>query len=349
MDRICRTLAGAGHEVYLIGRERPDSLPLSDKPYQQVRLPVKRQSGKGFYLEYNYQLYRYLLRSSWDAINAVDLDTLLPAYLASRKLDARLVYDAHEFFSETPEVVKRPVIKKIWETLAKWLVPKADLCYTVGPELARILGQTYRTEFGVVRNVPLRTSVAASQEKPAKKILLYQGMLNVGRGLDTAIAAIRQLPEDYQLWLVGIGDIEQRLRDENTDLVASRQLVFHGFIPGDQLEAYTRRAWLGLNLLNAVSPSYYYSLANKCFDYIQCGLPSVQMNFPEYLALQRRYGCFVLADRLDATRLAIQITHLGSHPQVYQELVEGCKAAASELNWERESQELLRLWQPLER
>lgn len=350
MDRICSALSGAGHDVYLIGRERPDSLPLTEKPYQQIRLPIKRQSGKGFYLEYNYRLYQYLIRQPWDAINAVDLDTILPAYLAARRQGAKLVYDAHEFFSETPEVVNRPLIKKTWEALGRWLVPKANLCYTVGPELARILGLTYGVNFGLVRNVPLRLQAdqRTAVTKTNPRIILYQGMLNLGRGLEAAIGAIRQLPEEYVLWLVGSGDLERQLREANADLVASGRLVFHGFIPGDQLAAYTARAWLGLNLLDAVSPSYYYSLANKCFDYIQSGLPSIQMDFPEYSTLQREYHCFVLADRLDATRLAIQIAHLGQHPQVYEQLVAGCQRAAKKLNWDREKNELLRLWRGLE-
>lgn len=352
MDRICRSLVVAGYQVSLVGRLKPDSLPLSDKPYQQIRLPIKRQSGKGFYAEYNYALWKFLKKGNWDAINAVDLDTIVPAVLASRKIGAKLVYDAHEYFSETPEVVNRPAIKKIWETVASWGIPKADLCYTVGPMLADIFSQRYKQPFGIVRNVPLKINGAqtkANKTDSASKILLYQGMLNQGRGLETATAALRQLPQEYILWLIGSGDIEDDLRSSNVDLVAEGRLVFHGFIPGNQLAEYTQKAWLGLNLLDAISPSYYYSLANKCFDYIQCGLPSIQMNFPEYTALQKSYQCFGLLNQLDAGELAKLILEIGQQPEHYQQLAIGNQKAAQELHWEAEEQELIRLWEQLGR
>ncbi|PHI20251.1 glycosyltransferase [Lewinellaceae bacterium SD302] len=356
MDRICRSLLSAGHEVWLIGREKNDSPPLLDRPYHQVRLPMNRQSGKGFYAEYNYKLWHYLRARRWDVINAVDLDTILPAYLAARYCRARLVYDAHEFFSETPEVVNRPLIRKAWQIIGKWLVPKADLCYTVGPELAKILADEYGVNFGVVRNTPeklenRKTDLSKNEKSDIsdypKKIILYQGMLNAGRGLFPATEALRLLPENYVLWLVGNGDLEEKLKDGNKDLIDQGRLVFHGFVPGDRLAEFTNQAWLGLNLLDAISPSYYYSLANKCFDYIQCGLPSVQMAFPEYEALNKEYHCFVTMDRLESARLSIVIAHLGENPEKYARLRKGCLRAAEVLTWENEEKELLRLWQSI--
>lgn len=345
MDRICRSLVNAGNEVWLIGRERPHSLPLVEQPYRQIRLPLKRQKGKGFYAEYNYKLWQYLKTQHWDAINAVDLDTILPAYWAARSCKAKLVYDAHEYFSETPEVVNRPLIRNAWRLLGKWLVPKAELSYTVGPELAKVLEEEYGVAFGVVRNVPKKSRIAnLPTSKLAKKIILYQGMLNQGRGIGAAIKALRLLPAEYVLWLVGNGDLETALKPNNQDLIDAGRLVFHGFVPGPQLEKYTRQAWLGLNLLNAVSPSYYYSLANKCFDYIQCGLPSVQMDFPEYVALEKQYGCFLMVDRIEPSRLAINIQRLGDDHALYQKMRQGCLEAAKALIWENEEQELLRLW-----
>ncbi len=148
MDRICRTLVAAGHDVTLVGRARKTSPPLTEKVYFQVRLPLRFQSGKLFYLEYNWKLWRWLRKRDFTAINSVDLDTLLAGYLA-KKDGQKWVFDAHEYFSETPEVVHRPLVRGIWQRLANWLIPKTDVRYTVGPELAAIFLREYGVDFGV--------------------------------------------------------------------------------------------------------------------------------------------------------------------------------------------------------
>lgn len=343
MDRICSSLTNAGHEVVLVGRQQADSLPLLNKPYQQVRLPLHFQRGKLFYLEYNWRLWRWLNKQSYDVVNSVDLDTLLPGYLASQR-GKKLVFDAHEYFSETPEVVDRPLVRNIWRRLAQWLIPKADLCYTVGPALANIFRRQYGVDFGIVRNLPTRSlTTSPTTNLTDQPIILYQGMLNRGRGLEAAIEAMRELPQ-CKLWLVGKGDVENDLRRCSADLQQQGRVVFKGFLTGKELLATTRQATIGLNLLDAVSPSYYYSLANKTFDYLQAGLPSVQMNFPEYRALQERYKCFLMLPELNASKLAKLLRNTLEHPAVYQQLQSACLRAREDLVWEREEKRLLALW-----
>lgn len=351
MDRICRSLAKAGHAVTLVGRAKPNSLPLGDKPYQQKRISLRFQRGKLFYLEYNWKLYRWLRTQPVDVINSIDLDTLLAGYFAKQK-EQQLVFDAHEYFSETPELIDRPFIQGIWRKLAHWLIPKADLCYTVGPALARIFTRQYGTEFGVVRNLP-RAKVGADtpRNQPSAdkktKIILYQGMLNQGRGLAAAIDAMAFLPADYHLWLVGNGDLTDVLKQRSQASGQQDRIHFKGFIEMDALPAITAQADLGLNLLDAVSPSYYYSLANKCFDYLQAGLPSIQMNFPEYRALQEQYKCFVLLPELNAKKLAVKIEATLADPIALAKLQANCQRAAKELSWEREEVKLLSLWEAI--
>ncbi|MEM9835020.1 MAG: glycosyltransferase [Bacteroidota bacterium] len=342
MDRICRSLVREGHQVTLVGRELPNSRPLIDKPYQQHRLSLRYHRGKRFYLEYNWTLFRWLQQQEVDVINSVDLDTLLAGYWA-KSPEQKLVFDAHEYFSETPEVIDRPFVQGVWRKLAKWLIPKTDLCYTVGPELAKIFRKKYGKSFGVVRNVPLAKSAVSAKQSNNRRIILYQGMLNRGRGLDVVIEAMRQLPH-CELWLAGHGDELERLQSSYQDLVQQGRVKFLGFIPMEQLPALTAKAWLGLNLLDAVSPSYYFSLANKCFDYIQAGLPSIQMNFPEYRAINTQFECMLLLPELNVSKLVNMIQLIQEQPEKYQRMQQQALLAAKELNWEREELRLLSMW-----
>mgnify|MGYP000632638648 CR=1 FL=1 len=127
MIRICGSLAKAGHEVELVGRRRRGSPELPDMPYSQTRLPCHFEKGKFFYLEYNLRLFVFLLFRRFDALCAIDLDTILPCLWASQLHRKPCLYDAHEYFTEVPEVTRRPRIRRIWEKVADYAIPRMKL------------------------------------------------------------------------------------------------------------------------------------------------------------------------------------------------------------------------------
>jgi glycosyltransferase involved in cell wall biosynthesis len=222
--------------------------------------------------------------------------------------------------------------------------------------LAKQLEEDYGVPFQTVRNLPVGRTATHEENvsingimEPfgrGRKVLLYQGMMNPGRGLMTIISALAELP-DFELWLVGDGPELGALRRCSEALGCSDRVWFAGFRPPAELPAITAKAWLGFNLLDAVSPSYVFSLANKSLDYIQAGLPSVQMTFPEYLALDDQYGCFAFTDRLESIRLSFLIESLADSTEKYDRLVAGCEQAREDLVWEREEEVLLRIWEEM--
>lgn len=346
MIRICSTLAKAGYEVWLVGRKRRDSKPFKEQAFRQIRLYCYWEKGKLFYLEYNLRLLFFLFQNRFDLLCAVDLDTLLPAWLLTRLKKNPLVYDAHEYFSEVPELIRRPAVKKLWEWLAQRLIPRLKYAYTVGPQLARLFQERYGIPFEVIRNVPFfQEAPALPQPTPeSKQVILYQGALNEGRGLESAIRAMSQI-EGAELWLIGEGDLSQELRALTQALQLQDKVKFWGFIPPHELPAITAKATLGLNLLEAKGLSYFYSLANKAFDYIQAGLPSLQMAFPEYTHLQEKYGVFELLPDVAPSSIATAIQSLMQDREKMDRIRENCLKARQELHWEKESLKLLRFYE----
>lgn len=180
---------------------------------------------------------------------------------------------------------------------------------------------------------------------PGDQILLYQGALNLGRGLECCLEAMTLLPDHMKLWLVGEGDLSEALRTQAKDLKLENRVHFLGFRPPTELPAITQKAHLGLNLLENKGLSYYYSLANKCFDYIQADLPAIHMDFPEYRALYEQNPTFLLLPELDATLLATRVQDILSDTQAYQTMQEACRAAAQVWNWEIEEEALLSIYE----
>ncbi len=340
MIRIGTSLQRAGHQVVLVGRRKHSSAPLEDYPFTQKRLACFFEKGKAFYLEYNLRLLLFLLFQRFDTVNGVDLDTLLPAYLAARWKGGRCVYDAHEYFTEVPELVGRPGAKKAWERLARWLIPRVDSAYTVGKSLAEVFEKRYGRPFGVVRNLPFaQPLVERAAPVLDHPVLLYQGALNDGRGLPETIEALADLP-NAQLWLAGEGDLSKALREQAAATPYAERIHFWGHVKPADLPSITRQATIGLNLLENKGLNYYFSLANKAFDYLQAGIPGLHMDFPEYRNLQSRYGCFILVKQCTPGAI-IEAVKKALDPETYRHLQAKSQSAAKELVWEAEEKRLL--------
>jgi glycosyltransferase involved in cell wall biosynthesis len=352
MQRICGSLVAAGYRVLLVGWQRPASPPLTPQPYQQHRLRGWFQKGKLFYLEYNLRLFFYLLGQKAVAWCAADLDTALPVWLRARLGGQPFVYDAHELFTEVPEVVARPAVQRIWRWVEGFIVPRARLAYTVGPALAQVFEQRYGHPFAVVRNVSRLEATTLPPAPPAVPpggYILYQGALNVGRGLENLLDAMPQVAG--RLVICGEGDLSASLRAqaERLGLVASGQVEFRGFVLPDALREVTRHAAVGIMLLENIGLSYYYSLANKFFDYVHAGIPQVLIDFPEYRALNDQFDVAELvADLVPATLATALNRLLRDEPARYQHLAENCRRARPLLSWQHEEQVLLQLYAGLE-
>ena len=77
-----------------------------------------------------------------------------------------------------------------------------------------------------------------------------------------------------QLWLVGEGDLSVKLRELVKSYKLDQKVKFKGYLKPTELPEITAKATIGLNLLENTSLNYYYSLANKAFDYIQAEIPA---------------------------------------------------------------------------
>ncbi len=347
MIRICTSLAAAGYEVLLVGRELPNSRPIMLQLFSQKRIRLWFKKGKFFYIELNLRLFFFLLFSRIDIVYSVDLDTLLPGRLVTYLRRKTCVFDAHEYFTELPELTNRPISKRLWEMAAKLAIPGLNHCLTVCQSLAAIFDKKYGVHFEVIRNVPLVRQQIVFEERPTSPfVLIYQGALNDGRGLEESILAMKLL-DAAELWICGEGDLSEALRSLVKLHALEEQVKFLGKLPPDELAQLTVKADLGLNLLKNKGLNYYYSLANKAFDYIQAGLPSLNMAFPEYVQINKDFGVFQLIQTLDPIEIADAVRHLRSDKKAYEVLAYNCKQAAKTLNWQVESKKLLDFFESL--
>jgi glycosyltransferase involved in cell wall biosynthesis len=344
MNRICSTLSEAGYDITIIGILKKRSVKTESKPFKQVRLRLLFTKGKLFYLEYNFRLFWYLLFKQYDIYCGIDLDTLLPNYLIAKLKGKPVVYDAHEYYTELPEIVSRPLIKKMWLRLEKLLLPKIKYNYTVGPAIADALTEKYHRPFAVIRNVPYLESNPVTAQ--TENYILYQGALNMGRGLEPLMEAMAGI--DSVLYIAGEGDLSAELRQFANSLPHKDKIRFLGYIRPNELRLYTAKAKIGVNLVEHLGLSYYYSLSNKFFDYIHACIPQVTMNFPEYKRLNDKHEVALLIDKPDSQLISNAINTLLQDETKYQQLKHNAAVAKNTLNWQEESKVLLNIYQGIE-
>ena len=389
MIRIGESLATEGYEVLLVGRKLIDSQPFNNQWIKHKRFKLFFNKGKFFYLEYNLRLFFWLLFQRFDIVCGIDLDTILPCYLVSILRGGKpCVYDAHELFTEVPEVVRRPMIRRIWLGVERFVVPKLKYCYTVSQSVADEFDRRYNVKFEVIRNLPnraprppkgefahapspptppkgmplakggVRSSTITQAHQPTKgefanaplpithyplPIILYQGNLNEGRGLETAVEAMQYI-ENAELWIAGDGDLGLILRGMVRELKLENKVKFLGYVQPKDLADITQQAAIGLHISEDKGLSYQYSLANKFLDYIQAGVPQICTQFIEYQRLNDEFNVAILIDKTDRLLLVNALNLLLNDTVSYRTLQQNCIGAAAVLNWEIEEKKVIEFY-----
>jgi len=337
MQRMAQSMQDAGYQVELIGRELPGSEALLTKDYQQTRLRCIFNKGPLFYAELNLRLILYLLKNRADLIWSADADTLLAAYVIKKLKGRPYVYDAHEYFIGLPELIRRKRTRFIWKLIEDRAVPNARACVTVSRGVATLYEKRYKRNFMIIRNMP-KAVKPGKREIPKQAVIIYQGALNEGRGLEMLIYAMKEV--DARLLLAGEGDLSDALRKQAAELQLENKINFAGFVLPEKLSLLTASATLGVNLLEEKGLSYYHSLANKFFSYVQAGIPQLCVDFPEYRMLNESFEVALLIDDLSPSNIAAGLNKLLEDKKLYQRLQHNCLKAREHWTWEKETHKL---------
>lgn len=338
-QRVCKianSLTSAGHLVAVIGRQKVQLEPRIDL-FQKRWIYCWFKRSFLFYGEFNARLFFSLLFKSCDAILACDLDTLLAAGLVAKIRNKKLIFDAHEYMEESVELRKKKWISSIWSFIGKRTIPWTDERITVSDSLADELKTKYRLPFHVIRNLPYFQDIRPNDHP--QKIIWYQGALNEGRGLDLVLECLLELP-DYRFHLAGTGDLEEHLKNRTQQLGLENRVQFLGRLSYQEMLIHARDAFVGIDLLESDSKSYWFSLSNKTFDYMQAMLPSIQMNFPEYQQIQKQFKTNILLNELSRNSFIEAILKF-ENTEFYFGCKKSCNLAKQTFHWKEEEKTLL--------
>lgn len=338
VQKVCRSLVKEGYSVELIGRQLSNSKKLSLESYKQHRINLRVQKGVSFYALFNLTLFVKLLFKKADVLYANDLDTLPANYVVSKLKRIPLIYDSHEYFTEVPELQSRQRVKAVWEYIESRIFPNLKYCITVSKRIAESYTDKYGVRVNLIRNFPQRQKVEA---KAKKRQIIYQGALNIGRGLEDIINAMPYV-ENACLQIAGTGDIEKKLKNLRDRLELNDRVHFLGKVEPEELRGITAKSLLGVSLEEDLGLNYRYALPNKVFDYFMAATPVLYSNLVEFKELIKSTS---IGEELKSRKpelLARQINEmLDSKSQ--HEWQSNCLRLAQEFCWENEEKVLFKL------
>jgi len=295
-----------GYSPLIVGRKLPESTKVS-LPWEIKRFDMIFKKGPLFYLFFNLRLFAFLIFNKTEVLLANDLDTLTANFLVSKIKKVPLIYDTHEYFTEVPELIDRKWVRWFWLKIEGCIFPRLKTIYTVSPSIANAYQKKYKVPVKVIRNLPhtlypetIPVKISGIETRP---IIIYQGTLNKGRGLELAIRSM-SFVEGAVLLIVGDGPERETLERLVHDQELTGKVIFTGKLLPGELRGVTRQASLGISLEENKGLNYFFALPNKLFDYILAGVPVLVSPFPEMETIVQKYGVGDILDNHDVQHLA---------------------------------------------
>lgn len=289
-----------------------------------------------------------------DICHAHDLVTLEEMYDISRQHNSKFVYDSHELYVEIRTLTSSQ--KENLTNIEADLIKKTDLVITINDSIAKELSDRYGiTKPLVIMNAT--ESIGDVQQEACfylhdklhldrcVDIILYQGNLTPGRGLDILIESAKYLNDDnVKLVLLG-NEVAPGYRKKLLRIVKKyslqNKIVFLKAVPQEELLYYTVSAKAGIIPYGPVDLNTYYCTPNKLFEFIVAQIPILSNDLPELKKLVEGNEIGISTDMSTPEEMARAITEMQNNDESYARFKKNLISVSKELCWEKESSILL--------
>jgi len=297
------------------------SVPGIQTQYITIRSRQWSDSGKALlkllrFVEFTFKAFIRALRSRARLYVAHDMPAMLPLFPFLLFSPRRVVYNAHELWSEAAE--DNAPLRPIWRILERIAMRRSGRVIVPEPNRARIVHTEYRARQApaVVRNIPaapppfqrgtlLHSKLSLSDDAV---IVLYQGLLAATRCLVELAQSLAFLPGTVHIVLAGAGDAayEQQLHNEAARFRGRIHLL--PWTPREQLQHITNSADIGVLLYRNDGRNNFYAAPNKLYEYLFAGLPVVASAFPGLMEIVDAGGYGSCADPSSPEHIARAIS-----------------------------------------
>lgn len=370
IEKVANSLIRAGHEVHLTCRntkrsaryEHVDGLHIHRLPKLSL-LPHKLSKALSFPLFFNplwlHSIWKVSKNSKANCILVRDLPLCPAALFLARALRIPCVLDMAECYPEMLRCtwefggfkIQNIVLRNPWlaDLVERYCIKRLDMILVmidesrtrllemgVNPERLRIVSNTPR--------LPIPNTRVDSANIPDEPLrLVYIGLLNPSRGLDTVIQGARELLRlgvRFELLIAGSGADSERLREfiVQYDLLENVKLL--GWIDHDRMWDLLRNASIGL-VPHHICSHWNHTIPNKLFDYMAAGIPVLSTNVVPMTRLLEETQCGITFTDYEPTSFADAVLELQDPSRRHTLGSNGQKAVKDRWNWSEEEHRLL--------
>jgi glycosyltransferase involved in cell wall biosynthesis len=322
----------------------------------------------------------WLMRKAFPDFSIVhsnDIYTLPLGWLLALLNGAKLVYDSHEYWAAALAHNRNKLLNlaamqgqkkhvrqaKRCQTLLNmepWLIRRCDAMITVSEGISDALSKQQTSQQSkpvVIRNVScyLTDAETLALEKryhrlfnlpENTRVVLYQGVVKRGRGLEPMIKALKAIGAcaDLNAVFVMMGPLNNpSYLDELMEQAAPGTVFYKESVPACEVEAWTASADIGVVASPRSHDNFVFSLPNKFFSYIQSGVPILTNDLPEMTKLLSIYRIGETTDITDDEAIVETLKQM-LRPGGLAEFHKNMALAKTDLCWEKEQLVLARLY-----
>ena len=348
----------AGHDVTVIGikDQNYDQHFIDNAPYKIVLIDYIKNPYKRFHpmwfiagatkaVKYNRGFIQEILKVNPDLIHANDYDTLSAGFHASKKCNAKLVYDSHEVATGSILAEKYKPVRTYIRLKEGHIIRKAYAVISVSNAAAAYLAKLYSIPTPhVITNCPAYYELDAKTQRNPIFEVLYQGIMSHGRGYEEFIKSAKYSAREINYIIRGYGETKGELIELAKREGVDDRVIFAAPVEINELIPIAAKSAVGVVLTMPVCINYNMTVSNKLFEYIQAGLPVILSNVPEHVYLNDKYHIGIVIDEVTPEQIASAIDKLFKDRAFYDQIKTNVLKAKRELSWENFEEKLLDIY-----
>ncbi len=274
-----------------------------------------------------------------DIVHANDLNALIPAYYASKKIHSKIIYDSHEIWLENFSPSKAQKI--FYAYFEKKIAPLVDKFVCVSHAMADYFEEKYNIDKPMVITNCVNTDCSINIEKAQTFEVLNHGQFYNGRGYDLILEAAKICNNSNITFVLrGYGSLEQSLREYvSTNKV--RNVRFDPPVKVSELIKLAKQSHIGIAITEPTCLSFKLTVSNKLFEYAAAGLPVIMSDVPEHSFLNEKYHFGIILKDNSAVCLLEAVCKFFDDDDFYRICSSNSLKLSRELNWSNEFSKLI--------